>query len=963
MNAMPTESSTTVPAARSNNVPHPSPPITAGTPNLPLPVGTAVSQAELGDGVVLALEGGSYARVFFRNHGERQVPVLSLLRTTTWEQQVANSVQSATPETLRRLWLAVEAHRLPLMDAAATLTSAKVDLLPHQIVLTYKIANASPRRFLVADSVGLGKTIETALILRELASRGELSRALMVVPAGLVENWRRELNETFSLDFEVFGWDGDVTDRKSNAFAKHNRLIVSIDTLKRLPRVKRLLQAARWDLIVFDEAHHLTASRSGNKTSKTLNFKLAESLREHSRDLLLLSATPHQGDHFRFWMLTQLLDASLFRDPTDMVENRHRLNTIVFRRTQADACSANGEPLFSRRQVHTSSFHLTTAEDVFYKALLAYLQEGYNLAAKIGGKGKSLGFVMTIFQKIAASSFAAVGSTLRRRLLLLTIHDAVVCDENLDTDGRDRAYAEARDLIHGMFGLSDDRMGRTQADKLLADHKLLLLKKLDAKAQAQQSDSEISAIGDEQTAAALVAVAIPEERKRIRELLARMPSGIESKTEELLRGLEHLWRSNRQEKIVVFTTYLGSVDALRAAIEIRFPGQGVEVLKGGDHGAKIAAEKRFRKPDGPRVLICTAAGREGINLQFARVLFNHDLPWNPMDMEQRIGRIHRYGQKDTAQVYNLVSTDTIEGQIFLLLEQKLLAIATALGKVDEYGQVTEDLRGQVLGQLAARISYDQLYQDAVRDPTLKRTRQELEVALENARLARSVVFELFQDLEGFKLDDYRQFDDGGAGIKCLLAFTRRSVEALGGRLKIVRDNIYEVSNPDGSTHQFTTSREQAKQHDTMTLLGLEHPVVHAYLTRWQSLPADQRAITGRLPGYCGESCILTVWLAEIHGTNGHYRQNVIPLAVNLHGTRMPDAEALLNHLDTLEPPAPANAETPRPDPAMRTKIATEILPPMLRRELQHRGPLPENSSLALKLLAWVEIAGASRSGV
>src|SRR5207245_7231759 len=141
-----------------------------------------------------------------------------------------------------------------------------------------------------------------------------------------------------------------------------------------------------------------------------------------------------------------------------------------------------------------------------------------------------------------------------------------------------------------------------------------------------------------------------------------------------------------------------SVETLRAAIAQQFPGKGAEVIKGGDHGAKIAAEKRLRRPDGPRVLICTAAGREGINLQFARVLFNHDLPWNPMDIEQRIGRIHRYGQAHTAQVYNLVSADTIEGKIFLMLEGKLLEIAKALGKVDELGQVTEDLRGQILGQ-------------------------------------------------------------------------------------------------------------------------------------------------------------------------------------------------------------------------------------------------------------------------
>ena len=226
----------------------------------------------------IGAEPGGYARVFFQKHGERQVSALSLACALTWDEEVISHVRSATPESLERLWLAIEAEQLPLLENSATLTAAKVDLLPHQIVLTHHIANASPRRFLIADSVGLGKTIETALVLRELASRGELTRALMVVPAGLVNNWRRELNDTFHLDFEVFGSEGDVTDRKSNAFAKHNRLIASIDTLKRPARVKKLLEAPRWDLIVFDEAHHLTAYQTGAKVTKTQNFKLAEAL-------------------------------------------------------------------------------------------------------------------------------------------------------------------------------------------------------------------------------------------------------------------------------------------------------------------------------------------------------------------------------------------------------------------------------------------------------------------------------------------------------------------------------------------------------------------------------------------------------------------------------------------------------------------------------------------------------------
>jgi Helicase conserved C-terminal domain len=464
-------------------------------------------------------------------------------------------------------------------------------------------------------------------------------------------------------------------------------------------------------------------------------------------------------------------------------------------------------------------------------------------------------------------------------------------------------------------------------------------------------DSEVGAAGAEESAAALVSVALPEERRRIRDLLAELPGGVESKTDELLRGLGDLWRSNPSEKVVVFTTYLGSVDALRDAIDKRFPGKGVEVLKGGDHGAKIAAEKRFKRTDGPRVLICTAAGREGINLQFARVLFNHDLPWNPMDMEQRIGRIHRYGQKDTAQVYNLVSADTIEGQIYLLLEQKLLAIGEALGKVDEYGQVTEDLRSQVLGQLAERISYDQLYQDAVRDPTLKRSRQELEVALTNAKVARDVVFELFQDLEGFRLDDYRQFDDGGQGMQRLLAFTRECVRAAGGTMRDTGGGIHEASLPGGRIERFTTDRAKAKAEDDLALLGLEHPLVREFMDEYRALPAEQRALRGRLRDGVGAGTTLTVWRAEVHGAGGQFKQVVLTLGLSADGERVPQVEALGLRLGELTPSESRIAGTAETGDAIRLR-----LPDMVRRELQHRGLLTDDSTVAMSLIAYVQLS-------
>ena len=703
-------------------------------------------------------------------------------------------------------------------------------------------------------------------------------------------------------------------------------------------------------MIVFDEAHHLTAYQSGTKVSKTLNFKLAEALRDHSRDLLLLSATPHQGNHFRFWMLVRLLDPSLFLSTEDMLHNRYRLNSVVFRRTQADACDAHGDPLFSRRQVHTQAFRLSPAETRFYAALLEYLRDGYNLAEAKGGKGRALGFVMTIFQKIAASSFAAVGSTLRRRLLSLTIHEALVCDQNLDVDGRERALSDARTLLHEMNGLSTDALGRAEVERLLADARVRLLRKLGEKIDAEERDGEVRASVDEESAALLVSVALPAERQRIRELLTLIPEGEESKTQELLRALGDLWGLHPGEKIVVFTTYLGSVDALQTAIIKSFPRAGVEVLKGGDHGAKLAAERRFKRPDGPRVLVCTAAGREGINLQFARVLFNHDLPWNPMDLEQRIGRIHRYGQVHTAQVYNLVSADTIEGQIYLLLEEKLMEIAKTLGKVDELGQVAEDLRGQILGQLSERISYEKLYQEAVRDPKLVRTRQELEVALENARTARHVVWELFQDLEGFRLDEYQNIDDGGTGMARLVHYLQESVPNQGGVCRQTSTESFEVSGISEAPVRLTRNREAAKDDEHLALIGLEHPIIKRLFATDRALPGPDRGFVSSAASLNGERGLLTFWHVVLQDSEQRMAQRVIPLGIDAAKQRSRSVELAADSLTSFRAAGEALFTADE-----RAELLSVTLPEMLRRDLAYKGHLSDSVNMSSRLLAWIEL--------
>lgn len=916
--------------------------------------GLKVSHPELGEGVVVGHEQAGYVTVFFRAHGERLVPADSFRPALDRFDLIVQSMVPATAESLERLILAVEAEELPLMESAATLTSAKIDLLPHQVVLVHRVANARPKRFLVADEVGLGKTIEAALILRELASRGELTRAIMIVPAGLVENWRRELNEVFNLDFEVFGSEGDVTDRKSNAFAKHNRLIVSVDTLKRPARVKKLLAAPPWDLVIFDEAHHLSVYRNGNKVKKTENFKLAEAIRDHCRDLLLLSATPHQGDHFRFWMLINLLNPGLFEDVSDMLDNRHRLNAVVIRRTKADACAQDGSPLFVRRMVHTEGFELSEREKEFYNALLDYLRDGYNLAAQKGNKGRALGFVMTVFQKIAASSFAAIRKTLQRRLLMLTIQEGIERDELLDVDGRNRVFEEARQIIHEIYVIPFDVVGNAQSDQILADAKYQLLKKRSesisfAEKAESYSDSEYEAMAAEESAAMLVVVALPQERQRILDLLFQFPDGIESKTAMLYHALSQIWQQDPKEKIVIFATYLGTVEGIKRQLDQVFPDAGVDVLKGGDHGAKTAAQKRFRRKDGPKVLVCTAAGREGINLQFACILFNYDLPWNPMDLEQRIGRIHRYGQTSTAQVYNLVAVDTIEGQIFLLLEEKLRDIAQALGKIDEQGQIAEDLRTQVLGQLSSTLSYDRLYQDAISDPTLKRTRQELEVAMSNANLARQVVFELFQELDRFNLGDYQKFDDQGRGMQRLVNFVARCASLAGWNFRKEVDSRWILVRAGEPNMVFTTDRDDALQEEALQLVGLEHPVVNQFMLKYSSVDIVYRALAGKVNGIAGEG-LLTLWKISTYGKDGQAIHHIVKIGMNTEGDRAPWLERLDDKILGIQSPS---------TPAEQWKILAankkSRLQELLHRELTYSGIINDEMSYSATPLAVVGI--------
>jgi hypothetical protein len=345
------------------------------------------------------------------------------------------------------------------------------------------------------------------------------------------------------------------------------------------------------------------------------------------------------------------------------------------------------------------------------------------------------------------------------------------------------------------------------------------------------------------------------------------------------------------------------------------------------------------------VLVCTAAGREGINLQFARILFNFDLPWNPMDMEQRIGRIHRYGQRHTAQVYNLVLSDTIEGKIFLLLDDKLKEIAKALGKVDEHGNVAEDLRGQILGQLSERLTYDKLYREAL-GPTRscaarrRSSRRRSRTPPRRARWSSSCSRTSMASRSTTTALRRRE-----ARARALVEFLRaRDREP---QARALDPSTLTVVEGDGTTSlRLTTDRDAARERNDVELLGLDHPLLTAALHRWQELPPEELGVVVEGEDDAGA---LAWWRVEIRGPSGEHRVHVVPIGVDLEGRRSPRLERLATTLFRRSPALAGMTEV------QRQGLLHDHVEPMLERDLQHRGLVPEDGSYSTTLIGWTEV--------
>ena len=814
---------------------------------------------EWGTGEVLRVSqtlGVYQAKVLFKApEGERveNLPIEWLEKAADlWERLAADDFDD--PEDYRIRQMALD---LAHTNTGGGLTASRVDLLPHQILLVHDLLDRTPRRLLVADEVGLGKTIETGMLIRELIARGEAARILIVAPAGLLENWRSELAECFRLTFDVLG--RDFRDHGAATWERYPRVICSIDTLKQRRRVQRLLAAPPWDFVIFDEAHHLSRTRSGKKTTTTQNYRLAEALRNHSRDMLFLSATPHQGNAFQFWSLIQLLDDQLFAGPEAIADHRGLLNHVMIRRTKREVTDSRGDPIFRRRQVHTERFSLGPRERMFYERISDYLREGYDAAGagdtRTTRRQRAIGFVMTTFQKIMSSSPRAIRQALRRRLLVL------LARRQLDLEARrTRARpAGGGELAEEILRIRDEMLKVVRAilgeDASATSDAEAYVARVRRRLQRREEEAETTSWtldGDEEAGEGLYAeTGIPEEIPTVRQLIKLVPQGPDRRFETLVRAISDLSRENPDERFVIFTQYRDTLAFLAEELGRIFGAQRIATLKGGPIEDKIAAMEDFWHEDGARFLLSTSAGGEGINLQIGRILFNYDLPWNPMAVEQRIGRIHRYGQQETVQVYNLFAEDTVEERIYGLLDAKLREIALSIGKSDERGQPAEDFRSDILGLLGARPDYQNLFKRALVDRDYRHTEAEIARMLAEANRAREALGALTQDLTGFNLESYRRIE-GRHTLAELGRWVRSAVLRLGGAA-VPDGEFWTVHTPDPLQHRFHLApryericfdRALAMRSRNSELGGVGHPLVDALL-----------AVT-REPAFMGETARL-----------------------------------------------------------------------------------------------------------
>jgi superfamily II DNA or RNA helicase len=576
----------------------------------------------------------------------------------------------------QRFRLGIEAHRLGLAyeyDPFFSLSIARVDPLPHQLEAVYDYFLKLPRiRFLLADDPGAGKTIMAGLLLKELKARGLATRTLIVTPANLTFQWQREMKDKFRESFEVIGGSVLRANYGQNPWQERDQVITSLSWVSRIEDARESLLRSHWNLIIVDEAHKMSAYA---EERKTLAYKLGESLSQMTEHYLLMTATPHKGDPDNFCLFLSLLDRDVYGNIKSLQEAMNRHSAPFYLRRTKEALVAFPDPetgdvhqLFTKREVNTAAFQLDGEELDFYDELTGYVEDQSARASQDdSARGRAIGFTMAMLQRRMASTIYAVRRSLER-----------MCDRREKILADPEGYRQeqiAKKVPDDFDELTDEEQQEiiSELEDVVASIDPGVLKK------------EIAELGR------LVDHAKILEQREVETKLCKLKDLLE----------EQGFFADRSKKLIVFTEHKDSLDYLAGdgrdgRPEGKLQSWGLSVvqihggMKIGDRdtvGTRIWAEKEFRET--AQVLVATEAAGEGINLQFCSQMINYDIPWNPVRLEQRVGRIHRYGQERDCYIFNFVATNTREGRVLQKLLERLREIRKELGTDQVFDVVGE----------------------------------------------------------------------------------------------------------------------------------------------------------------------------------------------------------------------------------------------------------------------------------
>ena len=687
-----------------------------------------------------------------------------------------------------RFDLRERAAQLLVCNHDGQLSDARTDLLPHQISVAHKVVSSPRRRYLIADEVGLGKTVEAGMILYALRQRGQAQRVLIVPPAGLTLQWQEEMEDKFGLEFSVYREDVDG----QLAFERMDYLIASVDTLKREDHKTLLLASRDWDVIIFDEAHKLSAKTwSPQKIERTQNYRLAEDLQERCRTLILLTATPHQGDESKFQNLVSLLHPDVTFEEFSTQGDRGgaiSFTDLILRNRKSKVTDAEGNPIFKGIDIHPVSVDLLDdGEKQFHRALESYLREGYGFADQDPSdkQHKAIGFVMTTFQKLAASSTRAIKGALEKRVANL------------------RAAANEKE------------------DRNKAEY--------DARYEGESEAQEIEQYRQ---------VFVEKEVEMLEELIAMdVPS--DAKQNELSAVVESVSSEYPDQPILIFTEYLATQDFLVELLQQAYEEGCTTIIRGGmSIQKKKESIAEFRDNPTVRFLVSTEAGGEGINLQFAHVMINYDLPWNPFRLAQRYGRLYRYGQEKRVQVFNFQNAGTIEDKVREYLEQKTQTAATRLSGVT--GESPKEIEEGLLGLFDEHLNYEKIYREGLAKGNIKPSQQEIDEAVKKAEKSYKIAYaSLFsKDIAPFNPEHFNYEVKSPLSLEDVKAFVLEFVDREGRRVTesdngtfrfLLPDSLKEVKGLKQRYEKVTFDRATATRNAGVEFMAVGHPFTDAAL--------------------------------------------------------------------------------------------------------------------------------------